>query len=133
MRGSGPSLCMQKPRLPQQLNCEEGRIMKRDFVSLTTYSREEIEEILSLTSWIKQRRANGFNPLAHKTAALIFEKPSLRTHVSFEVGIAQLGGQSVYLSQQQIGVSTRESARDIAEVLSRYNDLVIARTMQHDT
>ena len=107
--------------------------MKKDFVSLSNYSREEIEEIFFLATWIKRKRSNGFSPLAHKTAALIFEKPSLRTHVSFEVGIAQLGGQSVYLSQQQIGVSTRESVRDVAEVLSRYNDLIIARTMEHET
>ncbi|HEV8537634.1 MAG TPA: ornithine carbamoyltransferase [Bacteroidota bacterium] len=107
--------------------------MKKDFISLTNYSREEIEELFSLTTWIKEKRSNGFSPLAHKTAALIFEKPSLRTLVSFEVGIAQLGGQSVYLSQQSIGLATRESVRDVAEVLSRYNDLIVARTMQHAT
>ncbi|HTK81153.1 MAG TPA: ornithine carbamoyltransferase [Bacteroidota bacterium] len=107
--------------------------MKKDFITLSNFSREEIEEIFSLTTWIKQRREVGFLPLAHKTAALIFEKPSLRTHVSFEVGIAQLGGQSVYLAQQNIGLSTRESVRDVAEVLARYNDLIIARTMEHST
>ena len=94
---------------------------------------EEIQEIFSLTASLKKNRTNGFQPLAGKTAALIFEKPSLRTHVSFEVGIAQLGGQSVYLSQQSIGLATRESVRDVAEVLSRYNDLIIARTMRHAT
>src|SRR5258708_32954013 len=108
-------------------------LMKQDFVSLETFSREEIEQIFSLTRWLKEKPRPEFRPLAHKTAALIFEKPSLRTHVSFEVGIAQLGGQSVYLSQQQIGVSTRECVRDVAEVLSRYNDLIIARTMEHET
>jgi ornithine carbamoyltransferase len=107
--------------------------MNKDFVSLSEFSHEEIEEIFSLTKWLKQNRQNGFQPLAGKTAALIFEKPSLRTHVSFEVGIAQLGGQSVYLSQQNIGLSTRESVRDVAEVLARYNDLIIARTMHHAT
>ena len=107
--------------------------MKKDFVSLSTFSREEIQEIFSLTASLKKNRTNGFQPLAGKTAALIFEKPSLRTHVSFEVGIAQLGGQSVYLSQQSIGLATRESVRDVAEVLSRYNDLIIARTMRHAT
>jgi ornithine carbamoyltransferase len=107
--------------------------MKRDFVSLSTFTRGEIEEIFSLTTRIKQNRSVHFHPLANKTAALIFEKPSLRTHVSFEVGIIQLGGQSIYLTQNNIGLSTREAVRDIAEVLSRYNDLIVARTMKHET
>jgi len=100
---------------------------------MSIFSREEIEEIFSLTTRLKQKHQTGFLPLAGKTAALIFEKPSLRTHVSFEVGIAQLGGQSVYLAQQNIGLSTRESVRDIAKVLSRYNNMIIARTVHHST
>ncbi|MBI1806990.1 MAG: ornithine carbamoyltransferase [Ignavibacteria bacterium] len=107
--------------------------MKRDFISLSTFSQEEIEEIFSLTCWLKEKPRQEFRPLANKTAALIFEKPSLRTHVSFGVGIAQLGGQSLFLSQQHIGLSTRESVRDVAEVLSRYNNLIVARTMEHAT
>src|SRR5437870_5419161 len=107
--------------------------MNRDLISLSSFTREDIDEILSLTKQMKEKRAKRFRPLASKTAALIFEKPSLRTHVSFEVGIAQLGGQSVFLSQENIGLSTRESVRDIAEVLSRYTDMIIARTMKHET
>ena len=107
--------------------------MKRDFITLAPYTREEIESIFSITEWMKRNSRSGFRPLEGKTAALIFEKQSLRTHVSFEVGIAQLGGQAVFLSQQQIGVQTRESVKDIAEVLSCYNDLIIARTMKHET
>lgn len=105
--------------------------MKKDFVSFTPYSQEEIVEMLVLAEWI--RRHPEFRPLAGKTAALVFEKPSLRTRVSFEVGIAQLGGVSVFLAQQDIGVATRESVRDIAGVLSRYNDVIIARTINHET
>lgn len=107
--------------------------MKRDFITLAPYTREEIESIFSMTHWMKRNSRSGFRPMEGKTAALIFEKQSLRTHVSFEVGIAQLGGQAVFLSQQQIGVQTRESVKDIAEVLSRYNDLIVARTMKHET
>lgn len=106
--------------------------MKRDFISLSSFTREEIGEIFSLTGRLKNG-GSGVKPLAGKTAALIFEKQSLRTYVSFAVGVAQLGGQSVFLSQQQIGLATREAVRDIAEVLSRYNDLIVARTMAHST
>ncbi|OLD72184.1 MAG: ornithine carbamoyltransferase, partial [Ignavibacteria bacterium 13_1_40CM_2_61_4] len=81
----------------------------------------------------KEQPRPDYRPLAGKTAALIFEKPSLRTHVSFQVGISQLGGDAIFLSQENIGLATRESVRDVAEVLSRYNDLIIARTMAHRT
>ena len=107
--------------------------MKKDLISFSTFSHDEIQEIFSLTRWLKEKPRPEFKPLAEKTAALIFEKPSLRTHVSFEVGVCQLGGQSVFLSQQGIGLATRESVRDIAEVLSEYNDLIVARTMKHKT
>jgi len=107
--------------------------MKTDFISFSPFSREELEEMLALAGRLKEKQPDNFRPLANMTAALIFEKPSLRTHVSFEVGIVQLGGQAIFLSQQNIGISTRESVRDIAEVLSRYNDLIIARTMKHET
>ena len=86
-----------------------------------------------LSEWMKFEKPANFRPFENKTAALIFEKPSLRTHVSFAVGVAQLGGQSVFLSQQNIGLSSREAVRDIAETLSRYNDLIVARTMKHET
>lgn len=107
--------------------------MKKDFITLASYSSHDIEDLFSLTSGVKATQGHADKPFAGKTAALIFEKPSLRTHVSFQVGISQLGGQSVFLSQQNIGLSTRESIRDVAEVLSRYNDLIIARTIKHET
>jgi ornithine carbamoyltransferase len=107
--------------------------MKRDFITLQSYPADDIRQILALTRWLKEERPVDCRPLADKTAALIFEKPSLRTHVSFEVGIIQLGGQSVFLSGHNIGLSSRESARDAAEVLSCYNDLIVARTFSHQT
>jgi len=100
---------------------------------MSDFSREEIFEMFALSGWMKYERPSNFRPLADKTAALIFEKPSLRTRVSFEVGVLQLGGRPIFLSQQDIGVATREAVRDIAEVLSRYNDLIIARTLRQET
>ena len=107
--------------------------MKRDFISFSPFSTAELNEVITLSHWLKEDRPADFRPLEGKTAALIFEKPSLRTRVSFEVGIRQLGGECTFLTQEHIGVSTRESVRDIAEVLSRYCDLIIARTMKHET
>jgi ornithine carbamoyltransferase len=107
--------------------------MPQHFLSFENYSGAEIDELLSLAELLKRKRLPGFQPLEGKTAALIFEKQSLRTLVSFQVGIAQFGGQGVFLSQLQIGLGSREPSRDVAEVLSRYNDLIIARTMKHST
>ena len=72
-------------------------------------------------------------PLANKAVALIFEKESLRTRVSFEVGIAQLGGHPIFLQQETIGMATRESVHDIGQVLSQYAALIVARTFKHQT
>jgi ornithine carbamoyltransferase len=107
--------------------------MKRDLISLAPYATEEIEEIFSMTRWMKDQRPRGFRPLDGKTGAMIFEKPSLRTHISFEVGVLQLGGNSIFLSNANIGLSSREAVRDAAEVMSRYNDFIIARTFSHST
>jgi len=107
--------------------------MKRDLIDFSIYSGEEIQTIFTMTDAVKRGQIVTRHVMDGKTAALIFEKPSLRTKVSFEVGVAQLGGQSVFLAQQQIGIQTRESVQDIAEVLSRYNDMIIARTMTHQT
>jgi ornithine carbamoyltransferase len=71
--------------------------------------------------------------LSGKTLALVFEKPSLRTRVSFEVAMRQLGGQTVYLSSAEVGLGERESVPDIARVLSRYVDVIAARTFSHQT
>ncbi len=100
---------------------------------MASYSGDELSEIFSLTKILKEERPTGSRPLTGKTAALIFEKQSLRTHVSFEVGVLQLGGQSIFLSQENIGLSSREGVRDVAEVLSRYNDVIVARTFSHKT
>lgn len=107
--------------------------MKRDFISFASWSRQELSDILSLSRKIKSGELKNFAPLAQKSAAMIFEKQSLRTRVSFEVGIAQLGGHPVFMQQETIGIATRESVHDVASVLSHYNELIIARTAKHQT
>jgi ornithine carbamoyltransferase len=107
--------------------------MKRDLISFSLWTREELTEVLALARRMKSGTKGSFTPLIGRTASLIFEKPSLRTRVSFEVGITQLGGQAIFLQQEEIGIATRESVHDIASVLSRYNDLIVARTSRHQT
>ena len=74
----------------------------------------------------------GLGPLAGKTVALLFEKPSLRTRVSFEVATTQLGGAAVYLGPQEVGLGSREPVSDVARVLSRYVDAIVCRTFAHE-
>ena len=107
--------------------------MKRDLISFSLWSSEELSALIGITGDEKPRGNDRHRPLDGKTAALIFERESLRTRVSFEVGIAQLGGTSIFLQQETIGIATRESVHDIATVLSRYNDLIVARTTRHTT
>ena len=107
--------------------------MKRDLVSFALWSQQELSEVFVLARRIKSGEFRGYAPLANRSAALVFEKESLRTRVSFEVGIAQLGGHPIFLQQEDIGMATRESVHDIGAVLSRYNQLIIARTTKHLT
>jgi len=107
--------------------------VKRDLVSFALWSQQELSEIFLLARRIKNGEFPGYVPLANRSAALVFEKESLRTRVSFEVGIAQLGGHPIFLQQEDIGMATRESVHDIGAVLSRYNQLIIARTTKHLT
>lgn len=107
--------------------------MKRDLVSFASWNAQELSDMFLLATKIKSGKLQNFSPLVHKSAALIFEKQSLRTRVSFEVGIAQLGGHPVFLQQETIGIATRESVHDVASVLSHYSELIIARTTKHQT
>lgn len=70
-------------------------------------------------------------PLSGKTVAMIFQKPSLRTRVSFEVGVVQLGGHAIFLTDEGVGLGVRESAADVANVVSRFNDAIVARVFSH--
>ncbi len=107
--------------------------MKKDLVSFALWSTKELSSVFTLTRRIKNGDLRDALLLGRKSVALIFEKESLRTRVSFEVGVAQLGGHPIFLQQETIGIATRESVHDIAAVLSRYNDIIVARTSRHQT
>jgi ornithine carbamoyltransferase len=106
-----------------------------NFLSIADLSRERILRLFTLAADLKQRWKAGRRaaPLAGRSLALIFEKQSLRTRVTFEVGIVQLGGRAVYLSGHEIGLGTRESVPDVARNLSRWVDGIAARVYSHAT
>ena len=109
--------------------------MMRHFLSSADLTRNAALQIFQLAADLKQRWKAGRRgaPLAGRTMALIFEKPSLRTRVTFEVGIVQLGGRAVYLSGAEIGLGTRESVADVARNLARWVDGIAARVYAHGT
>jgi ornithine carbamoyltransferase len=104
-------------------------------LSIGDFTREDVSRLFALTAELKakQKARDRLAPLAGRTMALIFEKPSLRTRVTFEVAMVQLGGAAVYLSAQEIGLGRRESVADIARNLSRWVDVVGARVFSHET
>ena len=107
--------------------------MKRDFVSILDWTSEEIRSNLDFAVELKQQTKEGKCPqlLQRKTFGLFFHKPSLRTRLSFEVGIAQLGGTSMVLSEQDFKIGERETVSDVARVMSRYVDGILIRTYSH--
>ena len=107
----------------------------RHFLSAADLTRDVALELFALGAELKQRRNAGrlTAPLAGKTCALIFEKPSLRTRVTFEVGLIQLGGRAVHLGGREIGMGTRESVPDVARNLSLWVDGIMARVYSHAT
>jgi ornithine carbamoyltransferase len=107
--------------------------VKRDLISILNFTREEIEALFSLATDLKRRLKRG-KPLPHlsgKTLALIFEKPSLRTRVTFEVAMTQLGGHAIYLAPGDIRLGARETVEDGARNLSQWVDGIVARTFEH--
>lgn len=109
--------------------------MKRDFLSLVDFTRAELEEILGLAADLKRAWQEGrpHNHLAGRVLAMIFEKPSLRTRVTFEIGMFQLGGYAVYLTPSDIRLGERETVADVARNLERWVDAIMARTYAHAT
>lgn len=107
--------------------------MKRDFLTIWDLSRDEIEGLLKRALELKAGADKNKCPLIGKSIGLFFEKPSTRTRVSFEVGIYQLGGQSIYLNPKEIQLGRGESISDTARVLSRYLNGIILRTYSHDS
>lgn len=104
--------------------------MKKDFISIKDLTLKGIQDIFSLTDKLKKDKAKFNSILAGKTLALIFQKPSNRTRVSFEVGMYQLGGYSIYLGPDEINLGVRESIKDVAKTLSRYVDSIVLRTFE---
>jgi ornithine carbamoyltransferase len=105
--------------------------MKKDLISIRDLAASEIEELFSLTDNLKKDDAQYNSVLKGKTLALIFQKPSCRTRVSFEVGMHQLGGNSLYLGPDELLLGVRESIKDVAKTLSRYLDGIVLRTFAH--
>ena len=105
----------------------------RNCLTLKDFTREEIEQLLGFAAEVKSRLKKGedYRPLRGKVMAMIFQKPSLRTRVSFETGMYQLGGTALYLGPSDIGLGKRETTEDIARVLGRQVDIIMARVFGH--
>jgi ornithine carbamoyltransferase len=104
--------------------------MKRDFVSEIDFTKNEIDRVFELCAGMKNKKIAP-KPFAGKTVGCIFHKASLRTRISFEVGIAELGGSSLYITEKEIELGKRETIYDAAKVLSRYLAMITIRTFAH--
>jgi ornithine carbamoyltransferase len=109
--------------------------MKRDFISIFDLEKNEIYEIFDLAKELKaaQKKSKEHKLLKNKTLVMIFEKPSLRTRVTFETGMTQLGGHAIYLAPTDAKIGTRETIADAGQNLSRWVDLIMARVFVHKT
>ncbi len=108
----------------------------KDFLSINDCSVEQLEELLDESIALKKLYKQGRRDvcLAGKVLAMLFEKPSLRTRISFQVGMTDLGGTTIYIKPEDIGgIGKREPVKDMARVLSRYVDGIMARTFEHKT
>lgn len=109
--------------------------MNKDLLSINSLSKQEIEELIAHATSLKKKQKAGelHQPLMGKTLGMLFEKPSTRTRVSFEVGMLQLGGHTLYMSWKDTQLGREESVEDTAQVLSRYLDGMVIRTFSHQT
>src|SRR5574338_542356 len=107
--------------------------MPTHFLTLEDWSAEALLALLARAAELKALLKKGERPqtLLGRTLAMYFEKQSLRTHVTFEAGMTQLGGHAIWLRPEQVGIGTRESAADVASNLSRWVDALVARTYSH--
>ncbi len=107
----------------------------KDLTTIVDLSLEDINELFALTAELKESHKRGEvdHCLVGKTLGMIFEKSSMRTRVSFEVAMTQLGGHAIYLTKHDINLGERESVKDVASVLSRYVDCITIRTYAHET
>jgi ornithine carbamoyltransferase len=107
----------------------------RQFLSSADIDAGGLERLLEAASRLRTQRTTGTlpSPLAGRQVALLFEKPSLRTRVTFDVGVTALGGHALYLSPDEVGIGRRETATDIGRNLSRWVDAIVLRTFAHET
>jgi ornithine carbamoyltransferase len=107
--------------------------MKKDFISICDFSPDELQSILDLAVRLKAEWKIGGNPplFKGKTLAMVFQKPSLRTRVSFDMAMRHLGGDALYISPNEVSLGQRESVADVARVLSGYVDAIMARVFEH--
>jgi ornithine carbamoyltransferase len=107
--------------------------MEKDFISIRDYSPEELQSILDLAIQLKAEFKGGGNMpiLKGKVLGMIFQKPSLRTRISFDMAMRHVGGDALYLSPNEIGLGQRESIADVARVLSGYVEVLMARVFEH--
>jgi ornithine carbamoyltransferase len=105
----------------------------RHFLHIADYSPKDLQYLLDLAVQLKKERQRGSNQprLKGKVLGMVFQKPSLRTRVSFDMAMRHLGGEALYLSPDEIGLGKRESVADVARVLSGYVDAIMARTFAH--
>ncbi|HAV42034.1 MAG TPA: ornithine carbamoyltransferase [Acidobacteria bacterium] len=106
--------------------------MRKDFITIHDLSRYEFNEILDMTEKMKKNPGKYRSVLKDKILAMIFQKPSLRTRMTFEVGMLQLGGEAIYLAPSDIQMGSRESVRDIGKNLERWVDGIMIRTFGHN-
>lgn len=107
--------------------------MKRDFIHITDFTTDEIWETFDIAKTIKEKFKNreDYKPFKDHSMAMIFQKPSARTRISFETGFFRMGGHALYLGPSDIAIGKREAVKDIARVISRYNDIIMARLFDH--
>jgi ornithine carbamoyltransferase len=108
--------------------------MKKDFLAVSDYSPEALQEMLDLAVALKKEHfANGNKPMFKgKVLAMVFQKPSLRTRMSFDMAMRHMSGDALYISPAEIGLGQRESIADVARVMSGYVDAIMARVFEHD-
>ena len=108
--------------------------MKKDFLAVSDYSPTDLQEMLDLAVKLKKEHFNGGNKpeFKGKTLAMVFQKPSLRTRMSFDMAMRHMGGDALYISPNEIGLGQRESVADVARVISGYVDIMMARVFAHD-
>jgi len=109
--------------------------MYRHIISLAELSSQDVDDLLKVAAYLKARRARGIpeNALKGRSLAMIFEKPSLRTRLSFEMAMVELGGHATYIRGEEVGLNSREPAKDVARVLSRMVHGIMIRTFAHQS